>query len=84
MNGVYGAYGARMETEIFTEEVCPYCEREARLMWDVRKDGYRAYCPHCGKPLMLCNECYWRTGQYVDDCDYDGTGCRFDRPEGPA
>ena len=38
-------------------EVCPHCMSENVMVWDVSKNGYRAYCPVCGKPMMLCDEC---------------------------
>lgn len=44
---------------IFTEvtEVCPHCDKEITLLWDVQKDGYKAFCPKCGGVLMLCSMC---------------------------
>jgi hypothetical protein len=45
------------------------------MAWDVDKMGYQAFCPVCGKVLMLCEEC---TQQYGDTCDFhyvpDGNG----------
>lgn len=38
-------------------EVCPHCEAEVTLMWNTETDGYKAFCPHCGKRLMLCDAC---------------------------
>lgn len=38
-------------------EVCPECGAENIMTWDVEKDGYVAYCPHCGSKMMLCDEC---------------------------
>ena len=48
-------------------EMCPSCEREVTLIWDVERDGYKAYCPYCGEWLMLCSTCY----DDGFDCDYD-------------
>lgn len=65
-------------------EVCPNCDAEVELRWDVKKDGYKAFCPHCGARLMLCDECQHRTGGgYAGDCDYDSNTdtCRFNRPK---
>lgn len=65
-------------------EVCPNCDAEVELTWDVKRDGYKAYCPHCGAVLMLCDECQHRTGgKRTEDCDYDSkTGaCRFNKPK---
>lgn len=39
-------------------EVCPECGAENIMRWDVKKDGYVAYCPHCGSKMMLCDECF--------------------------
>lgn len=61
-------------------EVCPNCMREVTISgWDVRKDGFRAYCPYCGDRLMLCDECFHRHGDFCDDCDYCSKTdtCRF-------
>ena len=38
-------------------EVCPECGAENIMRWDVKKEGYVAYCPHCGSKMMLCDEC---------------------------
>lgn len=38
-------------------EVCPECGAENIMRWDVEKDCYVAYCPHCGSKMMLCDEC---------------------------
>lgn len=49
-------------------EVCPECGAENIMTWDVEKDGYVAYCPHCGSKMMLCDECL-----HADDakvCDW--------------
>ena len=62
-------------------EFCSECETEVELLWDVKKQGYKAFCPHCGARLMLCDECRHRGpgGECVDDCDYDmeTDSCRF-------
>lgn len=61
-------------------EVCPHCENEVTLHWDVKGKGYKAYCPICGERLMLCSACH-------DDgygCDYDSETdkCRWNPAEG--
>ena len=38
-------------------EVCPDCGAENIMRWDVEKEGYVAYCSHCGSKMMLCDEC---------------------------
>lgn len=62
-------------------EYCPNCDSEIEMRWNVETDGYKAFCPVCGKRLMLCDECHHRTGEYVDDCDYCSATdeCRFNR-----
>ena len=52
-------------TKIQTEavEVCPFCEQEnVYPNWDVEKQGYVARCHHCGKLIMLCDECMHLSG----------------------
>ena len=58
----------------YVTEMCPSCENEIDMRWDVGQMGYQAWCPVCGNRLMLCSEC---TGQ----CDYDSTidRCRMQR-----
>lgn len=51
-------------------EVCPYCNEEITMIWNVQSDGYKAFCPVCGKTLMLCDECmHSEDGEHK--CDYD-------------
>jgi Lar family restriction alleviation protein len=38
-------------------EMCGNCMSENTFDWDVKTDGYKAYCPHCGEEMMLCDEC---------------------------
>lgn len=65
-------------------EVCPHCESEITMEWNVKTLGYKAYCPVCGNRLMLCDEC--QHGEPGHICDYDSNKdtCRFNRrpPEG--
>lgn len=62
-------------------ELCPNCSHEVEMRWDTKEDGYKAFCPYCGKELMLCDECQHREdgGEFTNDCDHDSkTGdCRF-------
>lgn len=43
--------------EKYVVEWCSECEHENEFRWDVKTMGYKAYCPHCGSVLMLCDEC---------------------------
>lgn len=49
-------------------EWCPHCENEVEMEWDIEESGYKAYCPYCGKKLMLCDEC---THSDNPSCDWD-------------
>ena len=66
-------------------EVCPHCGNEAGMLWDVAVDGYKAYCPYCGKRLMLCDECRHSEldehGEGIAHCDYDSEtdSCKYNR-----
>lgn len=54
-------------------ECCPHCDKENVFEWDVDEFGYKAFCPHCGQKLMLCDECQHRRDgcDYCDDCDWN-------------
>lgn len=55
-------------------EVCPKCGAENIMTWDVEKDGYVAYCPHCGSKMMLCDECLHSDNAPI--CDWNPrNGC---------
>lgn len=58
-------------------EVCPHCEQEVTMTWDVDWDGFKAFCPYCGKRLMLCDECLH--SEHGGNCDYDRRtdSCKF-------
>ena len=43
------------QTEV--TELCPHCDREATIMWNLEEDGMKAFCPYCGNRLMLCAYC---------------------------
>lgn len=75
---------AAVSTSYTVVEWCPHCEHEVEMQWDVEQDGFKAYCPYCGKRLMLCDECQHReNGEYSGDCNYDSETdtCRFNRGE---
>lgn len=56
----------------FLREVCPHCESWVEMLWDVDVQGYKAYCPVCGKVLMLCDECTRRgRGKFPENCEWD-------------
>lgn len=57
-------------TEQVATEFCSNCETEVELFWNVDEFGYKAYCPHCGARLMLCDACMHPNGEFCDRCDY--------------
>lgn len=61
-------------------EVCPHCESEITMTWDTDTMGFKAFCPVCGKRLMLCDECR-HSG--CGGCDYDSRidSCKHNPPE---
>ena len=48
-------------------EWCANCDNESTIFWDIRKDGFRAYCPHCGERLTLCDACMHRFGEFHEE-----------------
>ena len=59
--------------EFEVTEVCPHCEWEITLTWNVEEDGYQIYCPNCGKVMMLCSMCDGTDGGV---CDWSEKGCK--------
>lgn len=71
---------ARKILSRLSTEMCSYCGTEITLEWNVKRDGFRIYCPFCGMKISLCDECQHRDDEeYMDDCNYNAiTGkCRF-------
>ena len=79
---------AELEREVFqlrqrrywphtVTELCPHCTNEIKMCWNTGEYGYKAFCPVCGKRLMLCDDCRHTDG--IGDCDYDSESdtCRF-------
>ena len=68
--------------EHIVTEVCPHCEAEVEMRWNVAADGYKAFCPHCGKRLMLCDACQHPEDKCVENCDYSSETdtCRHNQP----
>ena len=50
--GVVGYPGCNTVTDYLVTEVCPYCESEIEMRWNVKEQGYKAVCPVCGNRLM--------------------------------
>lgn len=82
INKVLSNDGEPIEDEMDDErtfvvtEYCSECETEVEMRWDTDTMGFMAFCPHCGKRLMLCDECR-HAG--CGPCDYDSKTdtCRF-------
>ena len=54
-------------------EVCPHCDAENEMVWDVSEKGYKSFCPSCGKTMMLCDECIHaedRLNENANHCDW--------------
>ena len=66
------------ETEEVTE-YCSECDREVTMNWNVRREGLKAFCPYCGKRLMLCAYCPATDNDNAVTCDYNQktNSCRF-------
>lgn len=49
----------RLDTSISSavDEMCPHCDTEVTITWDISTQGYEITCPVCGKNLMLCSMC---------------------------
>ena len=64
-----------MSEQYTVTEVCPNCSNEVTMTWNTAEDGYRAFCPYCGKRLMLCDECRHseldKHGNACGVCNYD-------------
>ena len=56
-------------------EMCLHCMNEVTMRWDTATMGFKAFCPVCGNPLVLCDECH----QSGAPCDYDSEegSCRL-------
>lgn len=71
--------GREDEAAYTCTELCPHCKNEITLFWNPDVDGYKAYCPVCGKRLMMCDACMHDGGF---DCDYCSAtdSCRHNPP----
>ena len=71
------------ETAIVSE-YCSNCETEIEMRWNVIVLGYKAFCPVCGKRLMLCDACqHPGGGPCSENCDYSSATktCRHSKEE---
>lgn len=51
-------------------EVCPYCGGENILQWNTEKQGFLATCQHCGKKILLCDDCLHSEDNPTRRCDW--------------
>lgn len=51
-------------------ETCANCERDNIMEWNVKEDGYVAFCSHCGNKMMLCDECLHAEDNPNMKCDW--------------
>ena len=57
-------------------EVCPHCDSEnVYPMWNTEIHGFVAVCKHCGKQIMLCDECFHLEDNQNQKCDLYATEC---------
>lgn len=60
-------------------EFCSECETEVEMSWNPKVSGFAAFCPYCGKRLMLCDACRhadeYDAGDPTVNCDQDKDGC---------
>lgn len=52
-------------------ELCPHCGRENIYpMYDPEKSGWVTTCNHCGKEILLCDECLHSEGNEERKCSW--------------
>ena len=56
-------------------EMCPHCDTEITIEWDVENDGYEVICPECGEKIMLCDACLHSEDNGFQYCDWCKEGC---------
>ncbi len=56
-------------------ECCPHCDTENEIRWDIETEGYKAHCPHCGKPMLICSECMRASDNELQKCDWSEGKC---------
>lgn len=70
-----------MKNKTEAVEACPYCtETNVLPNYNVTQQGYAVHCEHCGKRMMLCDECLHADDNPGQKCDWhekNGKGSCF-------
>ena len=61
--------------ENYIVECCPHCGAENEIRWDVKTEGYEAFCLHCGQPMLICSECMTAEDNELQKCDWSDGKC---------
>ena len=61
---------AETDRDFIVIEWCPHCKHEVKMRWNTDVMGYKAFCPVCGKQLMLCDKCI-KDGKCARRCDFN-------------
>jgi len=64
----FPAAASEQDRVYIVTELCPHCGHEIEMRWDTDDLGFAAFCPVCGRRLMLCDEC--RHTASASSCDY--------------
>lgn len=57
-------------------EMCPHCMGEnVYPMYNPNESGYVVKCKHCGKEILLCDECMHSEDNESQKCDWHETEC---------
>ncbi|MDO5397563.1 MAG: hypothetical protein Q4G33_06510 [bacterium] len=62
-----------MDSKGYVVERCPFCENEIEIRWNVKTEGYKIFCPYCGKQLLLCDECLHAEDNTRHICTYNAS-----------
>lgn len=61
----------RIEPTTEITEVCPHCDSEVNITWNVATQGFKTKCHICKKDIMICSECL-HNHNYCDWKEKDG------------
>lgn len=70
--------GGSEESGFEEVECCCFCDKENILTgWDIRKDGFKAYCMECGAEMLLCDACMHRFVEFHEEWQPSCSECPF-------